>query len=80
MMRAGTWPMALALPLLAWLGLTATALPLPRLTPPATRQVPQLLFLGEKRPLRFRLDVRFRASPSSRPGRTTWPGSSTTPT
>jgi Ca2+-binding EF-hand superfamily protein len=63
MMRAGTWPMALALPLLAWLGLTAPALPLPKPSPPATSQEPQLLFLGEKRPLRFRLDVRFRGRP-----------------
>jgi Ca2+-binding EF-hand superfamily protein len=59
----GKWLTAPALALLAWLGLTATALPLPRLTPPATRQVPQLLFLGEKRPLRFRLDVRIKGQP-----------------
>jgi Ca2+-binding EF-hand superfamily protein len=58
--------MALALPLLAWLGLTATALPPLKFPPPAKDQGPQLLFLGEKRPLRFRLDVRFRGKPFQR--------------
>jgi Ca2+-binding EF-hand superfamily protein len=55
--------MTLALPLLASLGLTAPALPVPKLPPPATSPAPQLLFLGERRPLRFRLDVRFRGRP-----------------
>jgi Ca2+-binding EF-hand superfamily protein len=59
----GKWLTALALALLAWLGLTATALPVPKLPAPATSQAPQLLFLGEKRPLRIRLDVRFRGQP-----------------
>jgi Ca2+-binding EF-hand superfamily protein len=50
------------------LGLAALlVVPLPAAPPaaePATKDPgPQLLFLGEKRPLRFRLDVRFRGRP-----------------
>ena len=44
--------------------------PLPAAPPvaePGTRdQVPQVLFLGEKRPLRFRLDVRIKGHPFQR--------------
>lgn len=68
MMGDGKWPVATALLLLALLGLTAPAVDAPKPAPPppapaATSQPPQLLFLGEKRPLRFRLDVPFRGKP-----------------
>ncbi len=63
MTRTGTWPTALALPLLAWVGLAVTAQAPPKAAPPAAAPAPQLLFLGERRPLRIRLDVRFRGKP-----------------
>jgi Ca2+-binding EF-hand superfamily protein len=59
---------ATALLLLAGAGLTVTAVdaqkPMPTKPAPAPPDpVPQLLFLGEKRPMRFRLDVRFLGKP-----------------
>jgi Ca2+-binding EF-hand superfamily protein len=67
MIGDGKWPIATALLLLAVIGLTAADVAPPKSAPaPAvapTNQPPQLLFLGEKRPLRFRLDVRVRGKP-----------------
>ena len=63
MTRTGQRATALALPLLAWVGLAVTAQAPPKPAPPATSPTPQLLFLGEKRPFRIRLDVRFRGKP-----------------
>jgi Ca2+-binding EF-hand superfamily protein len=66
MMGDGQWRVATALLLLAGIGLTAAAVDAPKSAPAlaatATDQ-PLLLFLGEKRPLRFRLNVRVRGKP-----------------
>jgi Ca2+-binding EF-hand superfamily protein len=66
MTRDGKGPVASALLLLFGIGLAAAVDPpksAPAPAPAATNQPPQLLFLGEKRPLRFRLDLRVRGKP-----------------
>ena len=64
MTRDGKWPAATALLLLAAVGLTAADLAPPKAAPaPAVTGQPQLLLLGEKRPLRIGLDVRVRGRP-----------------
>ena len=64
MMGDGKWPLATALLLLGAVGLAAADVApktAPAPAPLAAIQPPQLLYLGEKRPLRFRLDVRIRS-------------------
>src|SRR3954451_17885885 len=67
MMGDGKWPVATALLLLAAIGLPAADVAPAKAAPgpaaPATNQPPRLLFLGDKRPLRFRLDARVRGKP-----------------
>jgi Ca2+-binding EF-hand superfamily protein len=63
----GKGPVASALLLLLGISLAAAAVDPPKAAPapepPAANQPPQLLYLGEKRPLRFRLDLRVRGKP-----------------
>jgi Ca2+-binding EF-hand superfamily protein len=65
MMRSGKVAIVLGMLTAAVIGLAATAVDAarPLVPPPPKDHAPQLLFLGEKRPMRFRLDVRFHGRP-----------------
>jgi Ca2+-binding EF-hand superfamily protein len=65
MMRSGKMAIVVGLLTAAVIGLAATTVDgaRPLSPPPQKDHAPQLLFLGEKRPFRFRLDVRFHGRP-----------------